>query len=257
METLYQQTDRLIRSMRGFEPAYDVRRDGRVDTLTFDYLQTRLKKTQDSLSRDVVYDNKELGKTHVIVWSTSAGASIHHKCDWQVIQDRLKAVTGQDEQDIETNPESAWWIERFNHYAIGYLEFIVLNLNTAPYSVLHTLIEAENHLDYHLSLDDELLDTMETDALTTYLIDEFNYSCYEAAWLSDATKAGLVNAFVSAYGDTKDPDYFKGEDEFIEFVDNYMDDTFPEVIYPLEPSEGNIEYDAAYIYPAPNQLPLF
>lgn len=149
-----------------------------------------LAKTRAALARDCSFSNDALGETQAIMFSVNRDSSALDRSNWRAIIRDLTAKFGSEDaidrygaylDSPEDAPRSHWHIERFNHWAVGYLDYLIIDcfvdsfapapakqLSEAFLFMCNALAALENYSVY----DEDDYSALETDELSEYLESE-------------------------------------------------------------------------------------
>jgi hypothetical protein len=160
-----------------------------------------LEKTRKAIEHNCFYSNKELGVSEAIMLAQHRDSDTLTRSNWIVITESLKDIEG-------------WHIERFNHWAVGWIEYLVVNVNSAAFDLmvdwneklddypiadedhyfelefteLHEFIESE--VSYERRYNEHFVETDESDSDIAYrIMREINVNSYNELRIDDLNKA--------------------------------------------------------------------
>lgn len=246
--------EQLIKSMNGFDPEFDLDPSGNVYKDVQEYVSKKLKDTRDGL-RETFHSNKKLGVTQFVAWAVTRDSDLLAQSNWRAINKFVEEWTGVGETDPDNDADeyAGWHIERFGHWLCGWVEYLVIDLERIQYHVIQELIDLERGYENYPVLDEDLFTRMELDETVNLLVDEVDIIIRGFDPDLELDKDRVVAEFLADWrGDWGDN--FDGWSEFEDYVTSLLNENYPDYIYPLAPSPESIAYDAAYTYPAPNQL---
>lgn len=143
--------------------SYDVNKDN---------AELYLSDTRKALSRDVFYENQRLGVDQAIMFSTHRDAETLDRSNWETLLKRFNAEFGAED-------ESTWHIERFNHWAVGYVEYLIVtvyNVDTHETSQpFNFMVDQLAYMDDYIVLDEDHLSQLESDELYEYVESEIKF----------------------------------------------------------------------------------
>lgn len=150
-----------------------------------------LSSTKDAL-RGSGYANKALGVTEAIMSSRHRDSDNLQNSNFDYMVKQLTKLIGEEDDEIsrgEFSGISNWHIESFNHWLVGWVEYIVVkvynsdNETTEAFNLMH---------DFNRAIEDyPVLD--EEDYSEREYNDLINYLKFEIASIDRCSEVGLVN----------------------------------------------------------------
>lgn len=127
-----------------------------------------LKHTKESISHNCIHSNDPLGVTQVIMLGQHRDSDALDRSNWEVITTDLEERFGEEDPvpayDTKTwalgewEVTSGWHIERFGHWAVGWVEYLVVDVNTPAFEAM---VEWREKLDGYPVADDDHFSELE------------------------------------------------------------------------------------------------